>query len=74
MQDNKSNNNDGTDTGREVSIVIFYLSNITLFLLAKFVSDVVAHGVDGICTVAARELVVAAASKILKIFPPCQFR
>ena len=36
MQDDKSNNNDGTDTGQEVSIVTFYLSNITLFLLANF--------------------------------------
>ena len=70
MQDDKSNNNDGKDTGQEVSIVTFYLSNITLLLLAEFISVVVARGVDGICTAAARELVVAASSKILKIFPP----
>ena len=70
MQDDKSNNNDGTDTVWEVSTVTFYLSNITLFLLAEFVSVVVTRGIDGICTAAARDLVVAAASKILKMLPP----
>ena len=70
MQDDKSNNNDGKNTGREVSIATFYLSNITQFLSAKFVSVVFAHGVDGICTTAARELVVVVASKTLKILAP----
>ena len=70
MQDDKSNNNDGTDTGQEVSIAAFCLSNITLFLSAKFVCVAFARGVDGICTAAARELVVVVASKILKILAP----
>ena len=70
MQHDKSNNNDGKDTGQEVSIATFYLSNITLFSFAKFFSVVFARGVNGICNTAARELVVAAASETLKILAP----
>ena len=51
MQHGKSNNNNGTDTGQEVSIATFYPSDITLFLLAKFISVVFARGVDGICKI-----------------------
>ena len=53
-----------------MSVVNLHLSNITLFLLVKFVSIVDTCGVDGICSAAARDLVVAAASKIFKIFAP----
>ena len=76
MQDDDSNNNDRTDTGREVSIVTFYPYQISLyFYQAKYFAVALNRTpFFGISAAAARELVVAAASgEVLRILPPLSF-